>query len=49
MPAILENLVREILRKNKGMSESSAWAIATSQLQKEGKLKKGTHEQTKRK
>lgn len=38
MPAILEKLVRKI--KSQGKSSSSAWAIATSALQKSGKLKK---------
>jgi len=41
MPKILDKRVNKL--KQKGMSEDKAWAIATSQLQKEGKLKKGSH------
>lgn len=40
MPKILDKRVRAL--KRKGMPEDKAWAIATSQLQKEGKLKKKT-------
>ena len=47
MPAILEKRVAAL--KRSGKSESSAWAIATSSLQKEGKLKKGTRTLTKKK
>lgn len=44
MPAILERLVSQL--KAKGKSESSAYAIATSALQKSGNLKKGTQTAT---
>ncbi len=44
MPAILERLVNQL--KAKGKSKSSAYAIATSALQKSGKLKKGTQKLT---
>jgi len=44
MPPILERLKNQI--KGEGKSESSAFAIATSQLQKHGILKKGTQELT---
>lgn len=44
MPKILERLVSQL--KAKGKSESSAYAIATSTLQKSGNLKKGTQEAT---
>lgn len=44
MPAILERLVNQL--KAKGKSKSSAFAIATSALQKSGNLKKGTQEAT---
>jgi len=49
MPAVLEKLVKKL--KAKGKSESSAYAIATSSLQKAGKLKPGTRKlkHTKRK
>ncbi len=40
MPAILERLVSQL--QAKGKSKSSAFAIATSALQKSGNLKKGT-------
>lgn len=40
MPKVLEKLVTKLERK--GKSKSSAYAIATSALQKQGKLKKGT-------
>ena len=46
MPKILERLVSQ-LRKN-GMDESKAYAVATSQLQKSGNLKKGSAEPTKK-
>ena len=39
MPKLLEDAVRQI--KKKGHSTSSAFAIATSALQKSGSLKKG--------
>jgi hypothetical protein len=41
MPAILEKYVKGL--KKKGFDESSAYAIATSNLQKKGILKKGTN------
>ena len=44
MPAILDRLVKQLIAK--GHSKSSAYAIATSQLQKSGNLKKGTQEAT---
>ena len=42
MPKILDRLVSQ-LKKN-GMEESKAYAVAMSQLQKSGDLKKGTTE-----
>lgn len=42
MPKVLEKRVKAIKRSNPKMKKSSAWAIATDALQKEGKLKKGT-------
>ncbi len=44
MPKILDRLVYQ-LKKN-GMSEKQAYAIAVSQLQKAGNLKKGSTEAT---
>ena len=44
MPAILERLVSQL--RAKGKSKSSAFAIATSALQKSGNLKKGTQKAT---
>jgi hypothetical protein len=46
MPKILEDRRKAIARNNPNLSESSTWAIATSALQKEGKLprKKGYQE-----
>ncbi|MGZ3581796.1 MAG: hypothetical protein ACXVCO_10105 [Ktedonobacterales bacterium] len=44
MPAILERLVSQL--QAKGKDKSSAFAIATSQLQKHGELKKGTQQLT---
>jgi hypothetical protein len=44
MPAILERLKNQLVAK--GKPESNAWAIATSQLQKHGVLKKGSQELT---
>jgi hypothetical protein len=38
MPKILDRAVNRL--KEKGYEESKAWAIATSALQKAGKLKK---------
>ena len=45
MPKILENLVKKL--SGKGKSKSSAYAIATNQLQKTGKLKSKTNKLTK--
>lgn len=44
MPKILEDLVGKI--QAKGMPKSNAYAIATSTLQKQGKLKPGTQKPT---
>lgn len=44
MPKILERLVQQL--EAKGKDKGSAFAIATSQLQKTGSLKKGTQELT---
>jgi hypothetical protein len=44
LPAILERLVSQLTAK--GKSKSSAYAIATSVLQKHGELKKGTQKAT---
>lgn len=44
MPAILDRLVKQLIAK--GKSKSSAFAIATSALQKSGNLKKGTTKAT---
>ncbi len=44
MPQILERLVSQL--RSRGQSESSAYAIATSTLQKRGMLKKGTNTAT---
>lgn len=46
MPKILDRMVKRL--KEKGKSESSAYAIATSQLQKRGYLKPGTNKPTKK-
>lgn len=46
MPKILDRLVKQL--KARGMNEGSAYAIATSSLQKSGNLKKGTQEATKK-
>ena len=40
MPKVLEKRKNAIMRGRKGMKEALAYAIATKQLQKEGKLKK---------
>lgn len=42
MPKILESLVTKL--QSKGMPKSKAYAVATSSLQKSGKLKPGTQE-----
>jgi hypothetical protein len=44
MPAILERLVSQL--QAKGKTKSSAFAIATSVLQKSGNLRKGTQQAT---
>lgn len=44
MPAILDRLVKQL--QAKGKSKSSAFAIATSVLQRSGNLKKGTQKAT---
>ncbi len=44
MPPILERLVKQL--QAKGYQKSSAFAIATSQLQKAGDLKKGSTKPT---
>jgi hypothetical protein len=46
MPKILEDAVKQI--KKKGHSTSSAYAMATSALQKAGELKKGHNTPTKK-
>jgi hypothetical protein len=46
MPKILDEAVKQI--KKKGHSTSSAYAIATSALQKSGSLKKGHNTPTKK-
>lgn len=40
MPKILDDRVKSLMKSNPDMREDLAWAIATKQLQKEGKLKK---------
>lgn len=42
MPKILHDLAKKI-QKSSRVSKSSAWAIATAQLQRQGKLKPGTN------
>ena len=46
MPKILDEAVKQI--RKKGHSKSSAYAIATSTLQKAGELKKGHNTPTKK-
>lgn len=46
MPKILEDLRKKV--EKKGHSKSSAYAIATSALQKQGKLKKGSQQVTRK-
>ena len=41
-PEVLDKLVQKLM--DKGMEKNKAYAIATSQLQKQGVLKKGTHD-----
>ena len=45
-PAILKDAVHSISKENPGMSKGSAYAIATSTLQKSGDLRKGTDDAT---
>lgn len=42
MPKVLEDRRKAIAKGNPNLSKSSTYAIATSALQKEGKLKPGT-------
>ena len=44
MPKILEDRVEALMKK--GMSRERAYAIATSSLQKEGKMKRGSQKLT---
>lgn len=44
MPKILDRLTRQL--EAKGMGKSQAFAVATSQLQKHGVLKRGTQQLT---
>ena len=44
MPKILDRLTKQL--KDKGYNKKSAFAIATSKLQKSGNLKKGTNKPT---
>jgi hypothetical protein len=46
MPAILEDAVKSIMKKNPDMKKGAAYAIATKSLQKSGDLKEGTVEAT---
>jgi hypothetical protein len=46
MPAILDRLVKQL--RDKGLSKSAAYAIATKKLQETGSLKKGTKKPTKK-
>ena len=48
MPKILDDAVESIMKDNPKLSKSSAYAIATKQLQKSGDLKEGTQEPTKK-
>lgn len=48
MPAILDDAVESIMKKNPGMDKSRAYAIATKTLQRSGDLKEGTQEATKK-
>ena len=41
-PEVLDTLVKKLM--DKGMEKNKAYAIATAQLQKQGVLKKGTHD-----
>lgn len=46
MPKALDDMVKAL--RGKGMAESKAFAIATSQLQKRGVLQKGTQKLAKK-
>lgn len=46
MPKIVEDLAKKIQKT--GKSKSAAYAIATAAMQKQGKLKKGTQQLTKK-
>jgi hypothetical protein len=46
MPAILEDAVKSIMRKNPDINKGAAYAIATDSLQKSGDLKEGTNKAT---
>ena len=46
MPKVLEERVKRIM--SSGTPRSTAYAVATKQLQKSGELKKGTHKRAKR-
>lgn len=48
MPKLLDDAVRAIRKDNPGVSESSAYAMATSSLQKSGSLKAGSDKPTQR-
>lgn len=48
MPKVLEDRVKAIQRDNPKVGKSSAFAIATSSLQKEGKLQKGSNKPAKK-
>lgn len=47
MPKILDDYVKSIM-KQKGMTKSRAYAIATASLQKQGAMKKGSQKLTPR-
>jgi hypothetical protein len=49
MPKILEDRVKAIMKGNPNMSRSRAFAIATSALQKEGKMERGSQKLAKKK
>lgn len=44
MPAILEKLKNKLMAR--GMPKSNAFAVATSALQKQGKMKRGSQQLT---
>lgn len=46
MPKILDESVKAIRKDNPSVSESGAYAMATSSLQKSGSLKKGSDKPT---